>query len=301
MRWLSSLLIPAVAAATLSNIRCMNFYGLETEREGLVCDWRHDPEFYLKKLISEVSLNTVRVPFSYQLIHNNHLTKLDKFMELCSQLGLSVILDYHRTWNTHQGPTPEEGITLQEFVSTWKFVLRRYHHLPALMGVGIFNEIQLGDFIYTNQLHNDVIRALEKEFPNRFYYFAGCPQWGGNCSDMDLVDLPVWNRTLLDVHKYIFSGASNPADWDISIPAKISSDHWFIGETGWKQEDPNQVKWAEGFIQYLRHRGINNVCAWTIAHSWDTGGWFLDDCETFNYDKAKLLKKVWEQPRLRAG
>jgi len=76
---------------------------------------------------------------------------------------------------------------------------------------------------------------------------------------MDLEDMPTWNRTLYEVHKYIFSGASNPPDWDYSIPARVDPDHWYVGETGWKQGDPKQAEWAKGFVHYLKDRHIDNV------------------------------------------
>lgn len=280
----------------LENIRCINYYGFETPFKNLVCSWKNDPEFYLRKLITEMHINTIRLPFSYEYITGNDLSRMDSMISLCRDLNINVILDWHRTWSSHQGAIPEEGITLDIFISAWMNLLDRFKGYHNVVGVGIFNEIQLNnDFAYANNLHTQVITMLEQQFPDRFYYFAGCPSWGGNCSDMHLESLPVWNRTFIEVHKYRFSGRSDRADWDISIPNRIPYNHWFIGEVGWKQEDDRDTTWGMGFMQYLQQRNITNVCLWTIAHSGDTNGWFNDDCMTFNKPKADIImQSIWK-------
>lgn len=288
---ISSLLLFLLNYTNAQPIRCMNFYGLETESQGLVCDWTHEPEWYLKQLSKNLLINTIRLPFSYELIQFHPLTNLDKMMETCKKLRLRVILDYHRTWWSHQGPTPEEGITMQEFIETWITVLRRY---PSVYGVGIFNEIQSDNFTYTMNMHRQVIEAIELAFPNNQYtYFCGCPRWGGDCQYMNLADMPTWDRTFIEVHKYVFSGPSDSPDWDKSMPTSIPASHWFVGEVGWKHGVPEERAWAEGFLSYLNYRNITNLCAWTIAHSGDTEGWWRDDCQTFDWDKASLLNSYF--------
>lgn len=275
----------------MGHLNCMNFYGLETQRMGLVCDWKHEFTWYLDRLINNLSINTIRLPFSYELVKYHSFDLMDNFIRECEVRQLKVILDWHRTWNSHQGPEPEEGITRKEFIGTWIQLLQRY---PNVYGVGIFNEIQNNDFDYANNLHREVITSIETMFPGKFVYFAGCPRWGGDCSLMDLSDMPTWDRTYIEVHKYIFSGESNVKDWDKSIPDRIESSHWFVGEVGWKQGVPEEREWAENFLAYLNHRNITDICAWTIAHSGDTEGWWKDDCETFQWEKASLLSSFWE-------
>lgn len=274
----------------------MNFYGLETPRASLVCDWSHAPTWYLERLQRDLTINTIRIPFSYEYINRGDLHNLDNLINECSRLNMNVILDYHRTWADHQGPTPEEGISMNEFIDTWVKVAQRYQYNEHVMGIGIYNEIQLKeDFAYTMNMHVHVMKSIEAAVPDRYMYFAGCPGWGGNCSMMEpSVYGDLWNRTFIEVHKYIFSGASNFEDWEISMPRNIPSDHWFVGEVGWKQQDKDQREWAERFLAYLRYRRIYNVCAWTIAHSGDTDGWWLDNCETFNWEKAALLQTLWD-------
>jgi len=261
---------------------------------GLVCDWAHPPYWYLDQLIQYMKINTIRLPFSYELVKYNSLGYLDSMMNECKKRGLKVILDWHRTWTSHQGPYPEEGITRDEFLDTWIFLLNRY---PETYGVGVFNEIQGGDYDYAINLHKDTILSIENAFPNKYRYFCGCVKWGGDCSRIDLSDIAdsIWNRTYIEVHKYIFSGPSNLADWEVSMPYHIPPERWFVGEVGWKNDILEERRWAENFLTYLNFRNISNLCAWTIAHSGDTEGWWKDDCENFQWDKASMLNSYWDK------
>lgn len=276
-------------------MRCMNFYGLETPRHGFVCDWQHPPIFYLSMLKQTMGIDTIRLPFSREYVQTNDFFLMDNFIHDCGSLGINIILDYHRTWSSHQGPTPEEGITLDQFIQTWKDVALRYKDYPSVIGIGVFNEYQGTDVSYIINVHNKVIAAIESVIPNKYMYFVGCPKWGGDCERFRLNNFNINNsRLFIEVHKYIFSGASNAADWDISIPSAIPSSNWFIGEMGWKHTVPQEREWAEGFLSYLNKRNISNVCAWTIAHSGDTDGWWKDDCEVFDWSKASVLKTFWD-------
>lgn len=292
--WLVSILMGCLCNSDFGSfqnpIRCMNFYGLETDHMGMVCDWVHDHNWYLDRLVRDMKINTIRLPFSYEYIKFHNTDLMGQVIKSCHDRGLKVILDWHRNWMSHQGPTPEEGISFEEFTTTWIEVLRKF---PNVYGVGIFNEIQLTDFNYANEMHRSVIFAIEREFPNKYYYFAGCVRWGGDCQFMNLFNMPTWNRTFIEVHKYIFSGNSTPVDWDKSIPFTIPPERYFVGEVGWKNDIAEERLWAEKFLSYLSVRNINNLCAWTIAHSGDTEGWWKDDCDSFQYDKAALLLSFW--------
>lgn len=303
---LGFLLLLIGAFAQMPNpIKCINFYGLETPYKNFVCSWKNSPEFYLRRLQQDMGVNTMRLPFSYEYISSGDVARMQEMVELCQRLNISIILDWHRTWSSHQGAIPEEGITLDIFVSAWMNLLERFKSYPNVKGVGIFNEIQLmNDFDYTHKLHSYIIPMLEQQFPNRFSYFVGCPSWGGNCSDIRLEHMPTWNRTYVEVHKYKFSGVSDRADWNISIPERIPPERWFVGEVGWKQAIDSDATWGKGFMQYLQSRKISNVCLWTIAHSGDTDGWFKDDCETFDIDKAReVTSTIWplQKRALRGG
>ena len=279
--------------AIVFQTQCMNFYGLETPRNGLVCDWQHPPRYYLERLKANLSINTIRLPFSYEYVKTGSFDVMDKFMLDTFDLGLHVIFDYHRTWKSHQGPNPEENIKWEDFMGAWKIILDRYDNFTNILGLGVFNELQDNNSTYMNDMHKKFITEIESLYPKRFYYFCGCIGWGGNCSTIDLHDMDEWDRIVYEVHKYSFSGPQSKRDWDISIPTSVPPEHWFVGEIGWRQNDQEQVKWAQDFLAYLQARQITNVCAWTIAHSGDTDGWWKDDCETYDDSKGALLRTLW--------
>lgn len=268
-----------------TQIRCVNFYGIENERGSPVCDWQHAPEWYLKQLQSGFGLNAVRLPYSRDYVMGNHFEKMDAFIQTCQKLGLMVILDYHRTYCTHQGKTPTEGITLGQFLDTHLALLKRYGN--KIWGVSIFNEIQVVDSAYTNRINHMAVNAIESQYPGMYTYFLGCAKWGHDCSG---ITLPVGfeNRSYIDIHQYSFT--DNATERATVFPDRIPSERYFVGEIGGKHED---MPWLQSYLGYLEKRNITNLCFWTIAQSADTGGLWKDDCETVEHEKIELLARFF--------
>jgi len=238
-----------------------------------------------------MGVDTIRLPFSRENVMRNDFYYIDNFIWECGRFDMGVILDYHRTWSDHQGPTPEERITIQDFVDTWVSLAYRYSETKNVLGLDIFNEYQGTNSSYIIDIQNTVIDVIENELPGRYLYFVGCVMWGTDCREFSLSQYNInQDRIFITIHKYIFAGGS---DWDVTIPKDVPSSNWFVGEIGWRHNVPAERKWAEDFINYLKSRGIRNVCAWTIAHSYDTDGWWGDNCETLNIEKTHLLTSVW--------
>lgn len=283
----------------LHPIKCINYYGFETERRKPVCDWVHQPDFYLRTLKEYLEINTIRLPFSYQYVHDDHIEDLDNFVNLTSSYNIQVILDYHRTWANHQGPIPTEGITISKITEVWFKLANRYYQNPFVLGLGIFNEYQGQNTTYLNLYHESIIRYVEKHFPGRYYYFIGCSNWGHDCNNITY-RLPGIreDRILIDFHTYHFTFTSEEKQnleqaIDKQLPLSIPSSNIFVGELGWKQDVSYEKDWAIKTLNHFKSRNISSVCGWTIAHSHDSGGWFNDDCLTFRYDKADILKAYW--------
>jgi hypothetical protein len=266
-------------------IRCVNFYGLETERKCPVCDWQHQPDWYLQKLQDGFGLNTIRLPYSREYVLGGDLTKMDQMIATCNEMGIRVILDYHRTYSTHQGKTPTEGITLGQFMDTHLGLLNRYKE--KVWGVGIFNEIQLTDGNYTDRVNHMMVNAIESQFPGMYTYFLGCANWGHDCSKMTL-PLGLENRSFIDIHQYPFT--DNSTTRGTVFPDRIPSQNYFVGEIGCKDEE---IQWLDAYLEYLESRNISNLCFWTISHSYDTGGLWKDDCNTQIQAKIDLLAEFW--------
>jgi len=287
------LTIPTVS----SIIQGINFYGLETPAKDLVCSWQHPPSYYLQHL-NGLGFNSIRLPFSYEWVSHGDFSKMDAFFVTAKSLNMSIVLDMHRVWSSHQGPNPVEGITMDQFINQWITVISRYQDRPQLTGIDVFNEDQGTDAAAWNTILRQITTSLENRFPGRFYFFCGGTRWGGDISGIDIEDVPFHDRVIYTIHKYVFSSSGDyEKDWDYSfgpyasIPGKVS-----VGEFGWKQDQYDQVQWAIRFIEYLKRRNIRNNYFWTIALSGDTSGLYQDDCQTFQWDKYNLLKGLWNYP-----
>lgn len=278
---LKKLIAMVLIGLTRGSIRCVNFYGIETPRKAPVCDWCHEPKWYLQQLKDGYGLNTVRLPYSREYAKGSDFKQMDLMMDTCKTLGLNVILDYHRTYANHQGSIPTEGITLGEFLDTHIGLLQRYQ--DKVWGVSVFNEIQVNNSRYTNHINHLVVNAIESQFPGKYFYFMGCPNWGHNCSGIT-IPIGFENRSYIDIHQYAFT--DNQTTRSITFPTTIDSDKYFIGEIGAKDEE---MPWFKDQLLYLRDRNISNLCFWTIAHSADTGGLWKDDCNTIEQQKVDLL------------
>jgi hypothetical protein len=266
-------------------IRCVNFYGIETERKAPVCDWMHEPKWYLSKLKEGYGLNTVRLPYSREYAIGNDFKKLDEMIQTCKDLDIRVILDYHRTYSTHQGKTPTEGITLGQFLDTHIGLLNRYG--DKIWGVSIFNEIQIPNGSYTNQINHMAVNAIESQFPGKYHYFLGCAQWGHDCSEMTIPS-GFENRSFIDIHQYPFT--DNQTTRATVFPDRIPPSNYFVGEIGCKNEE---IPWLRSYLDYLESRNISNLCFWTISHSSDTGGLWKEDCNTIEQPKIDLLAEFF--------
>lgn len=278
------LLIPLVLGTP---IRCVNFYGIETERKAPVCDWCHEPRWYLQQLKDGYGLNTIRLPYSREYAAGNDFKKMDNLIDTCNKMDIRVILDYHRTYSTHQGKTPTEGITLGQFLDTHVGLLQRYG--DKIWGVSVFNEIQIDDGDYTNRINHMVVNAIESQFPGKYRYFLGCAQWGHDCSRI-ILPAGFENRSYIDIHQYAFT--DNATTRTITFPDRIPASNYFIGEIGAKTEE---MPWLKNYLEYLEARNISNLCFWTIAHSADTGGLWKDNCDTIDQAKIDLLAEFFNQ------
>lgn len=289
MLWIVLLGLPAIHGASVT--KCINFYGLETEQARFVCSWKHPPNYYLDILSKELQVNTVRLPFSGDYVKAGKWNAMDGFFVAAQEFNMTVILDWHRNTKTKQSASPLTDFSYSEWKELWFETLHRYQDYPNLKGVGLYNEFQMADPTYVFDTQFQLVEDLEREFPNRWKYYMGCPTWGTNCSGIEAYQSnPLWPRIMMEVHKYPFNqGAWDETSWDETIPTSVNSSQWFVGEIGWDHE----TGWETNFLGYLNTRGIYNLCFWTIAHSHDTGGLWQDDCETPEFKKSIDLKKYW--------
>jgi Cellulase (glycosyl hydrolase family 5) len=260
--------------------RCVNFYGLEVPQRKFVCSWKHDPAWYLEKMKTNIHIDSVRLPFSYEYVSCSNMTDMDNFIDTCGKMGLQVILDYHRGYEDHQGPSPvEPGITKDMWINLLLTVLDRYEDKPHVKAIGLFNEFQGFDIKSSEDLQTEAVQAIEDAFPGRYDYMLSCIDWGKNCTNM-------WNtvpnnRSYVEMHSYGFSVGKPP-----TAKQKV-----FVGEIGWM---PNQTDNVNQFKNIVMKKRIKDICLWTVAHSSDTKGLYQDDCETLNQDIADTFNSFFE-------
>lgn len=291
MKWL--LLLSCLAQVSSHIIKGISIYGLETESRDFVCSWKHPVDYYIDQ-VKNLGFNTLRLPFSYQYVQENNFQKMDQFMWVANDRNMSIILDFHRVWSSHQGPDPfEGGVTMDQFVQCWLTVLYRYSEYPCLQHINSFNEYQGTDAEFVNNYSRILFTNIEYYFPERFNYWITGTRWASDLRGINIEDVPFNDRVGYSCHKYPFSGTADEKDWDATIPSN-DTEKLVIGEWGWMEDKPEQVTWAKKFIKYLRKRGIQHSCYWTIARSHDTGNLWQDDCEYIKWGNFELLKTLWD-------
>jgi endoglucanase len=276
-------------------IKGINWFGFETEYKNLMCVWVHDIEWNLRKM-KEIGFNYIRLPFSEEFVKEGNWENMDAFFKLSNELQLNVVLDFHRLHSTHQSFQPYDQVySFDDFLFSWKKILDRYQHYENLLAIDIWNEYQGNNYVEWNNLARQIVSFIEAHFPDRFEYFIGGTNWGGNIHYMDLSDLSFSNRIRYSVHKYWFSD-SEPYEekWNYSF-----GDHTpvvNVGEWGYKSDVQNEVEWAFNFVDYLIEKNLRDTFFWTWSwNSGDTGGLLFQDCEGIDTKKLNLLKKLWDE------
>lgn len=271
-------------------IRGLNMYGLETEHASLACDWVSTYDEMLDN-VQKLGFNTVRLPFSHDYLHNTDMATMDSFFEAVLKTNIGVVLDFHRIVNYQQSPKPyDDQHPFEMFINDWIFILDRYKYNSHLIGVDIFNEFQSDDENEWNTLATQVVKAIENNFPYRFFYMVGCVSWGSHCHGVH-VDLPFQERIYYSIHRYVWHGGNSYSSWDEQFG--YQGNKMIVGEFGAKSDLPNQMDWFKDFLVYLKSRDIENSFFWTYAVSGDTGGIYMDDCKTLEIEKMKLLWAYW--------
>lgn len=269
--------------------RCVNFYGLEVPQQKFVCSWKHDPSWYLDQMIKNIQINSVRIPYSYQYASSSDLEELDFLVDACSSRNLSVILDYHRGFSDHQGPSPvEPGITKDMWIDMLLFIAERFKEKSAVKAIGLFNEFQGFDRTEAEGLQREAVDLIELAYPERYEYMLGCVDWGKDCTDM-WNTLPN-NRCWIEIHSYGFAEGKLPQNRH-----KI-----FVGEFGWRS---SQKDLFDSFKRKLKARRIKDICLWTLAYSSDTDTLYKDDCETVDTAIQNDFNSLfeWSQPQCLRG
>ena len=289
-------LFTGAAALNTSIIRGVSWFGFETQDRNLQCLWTHDLQWNLAKM-TELGFNSIRLPFSYDFVAAGKWERMDEFFDAVQKTNLSVALDFHRIDDTHQSAKPyNDRVSFDNFLEAWNTILGRYHTVKNLVAVDTFNEYQSQDYVEWNNLARQIVNFIEKRYPERFTYYVGGTQWGGNIHYVNLDDLAfAKTRIKYSIHMYWFSIQQEPLEegWDFSF-----GDHdrlvINVGEWGFISSSQKETDWAIRFLAWLKKKGIFNSYLWTWSwNSGDTQGTLKEDCHTVDEKKMTILRSYW--------
>jgi len=292
MKWLGLLL--STLPFSYGVIKGSSIFGLETQLQNTDYSWEHPASFYIDEL-GRRGFNYLRVPFSAGYVKRGDFSVMDEVFNSATKNNMNVLLDWHRNLDVGFQGDWLEGISFDDYLTTYKSLINRYLWNPQLRMIGLFNEYKGMDAVFWTQQMEKVVLDLEQTFPNRFIWVIGCPQWSGNCHDMDWSHLPFYDRVRYDCHKYIFSIGGDrdyEEDWSFSFPKDHSKV--IIGEWGFFSQKQEQVQWAQRFVKWLKQHNIHDSFFWvSVSNSGDTGGLWIDG-KTFDETKYAILKDLWD-------
>lgn len=282
--------LPTISAI----IRGLSTFGMETEYMDFMCSWAHPIDWHVSK-IKELGFTHLRVPFSYDYVTSSDWHSLDTLFDAAYNEDLNVTLDFHRLEKTHQSAKPYNSrVSFDMFLDAWWTILDRYRDYPNLEALDIFNEYQSDNYEEWNNLARQIVSFIEAFYPDRYKYYVGGTQWGGNLQFVDLSDMGCSDRIYYTIHKYHFSDTEPLEEaWNVSF----GSQKWIVnvGEWGFMSDHPDQVDWANRFVDWLLSVNIRDSYFWCYSwNSGDTGGLLKEDCTTIDEVKMDLLRRYWE-------
>jgi hypothetical protein len=295
MRWDVLLLSVLPYSWGKAEIRGCSLFGLETELKQIDCSWVHPSSFYIEEL-GKQDFNYLRIPFSGEYVRNNNFQVMDEIFESASRWNMSICLDWHRNINANQDDWLEH-VDLNEYYRLYEIIINRYKHHSILEMVSLFNEYKGNNEVFWQEQMGQVVSHFEEKYPQRFLWLIGCPQWSSQCNNMDWSHYPFANRIYVDHHKYFFQYPNDPKGWDASFYK--NHKQVIIGEWGYFSDRPEQVQWANAFVNWMLQNNITNTFFWvSVSNSGDTGGMWKQ-CEVFEETKYQLLRKLWGLTNLR--
>nr|AZP54316.1 thermoactive glycoside hydrolase family 5 endoglucanase [uncultured archaeon] len=298
--------------------------------------------------VKRLGFNAVRLPFcsesikpgtkpnpnkiNYELNPDlKNLTSLEimeRIISYANELGIYVLLDYHRIgcayieplWYTDEYPE-------EQYIADWVFLAERFGRYPNVIGADIKNEPHdeaswgTGDETDFRLFAERVGKAILEKAPHWLIFVEGVQHahvpeidsknpypcfWGENL--MGVREYPVRlpeGKVVYSPHVYGPSVYEMPYFRDSSFPDNLP-EIWelhfgylkdlnytlVIGEWGGNYEGKDKV-WQDKFSEWLVEKGIHDFFYWCLnPESGDTKGIFLDDWKTVNWEKMRVIYRV---------
>ena len=259
------------AAGHTVQIAGVNWFGFESSTLAPHGLWTRGYQDMMDQMV-ELGFNTIRLPFSSEMLHTNAapngidfnknpdlrglsaLQIMDKIVDYAGEVGLKIILDHHRS-NSGAG-TSENGLwynsqyTQAGWVADWKMLAARYADDPAVIGADLHNEPYNGtwgggganDWAMAAETAGNAIGTVN---PNWLIFVEGVGTyngqnywWGGNLMGVRdrPIDLALDNKLVYSAHDYPNSVYEQPwfqgADFPANLPAKFDQMWGYIYREG---------------------------------------------------------------------
>ncbi|HQS18297.1 Calx-beta domain-containing protein [Reyranella sp.] len=249
----------------------VNWFGFESSTFAPHGLWTRGYKDMMDQMV-DLGFNTIRLPFSSEMLHTNAapngidfnknpdltglsaLQIMDKIVDYAGQVGLKIILDHHRS-NAGAG-TSDNGLwydgqyTQASWVADWKMLAARYADDPTVIGADLHNEPHNGtwgggganDWALAAETAGNAIGTVN---PNWLIFVEGVGTykgesywWGGNLMGVRdrPIDLALDDRLVYSAHDYPNSVYKQPwfqgADFPANLPAKFDQMWGYIYKEG---------------------------------------------------------------------
>lgn len=252
------------------------------------------------KRIASWDFDHVRIPFDYNIFEDEEkgFSILDKAVSDCSELGLNVVLDLHKTkgFSFDDYGEDEKGFFDSEeyqeyFYRLWEKLAARYGKYHETVAFELLNEITSKEYITMwNRIAKTAIVRIRKYAPHTFILVGSYEN--NSVTTVDALENPYDKNVVYNFHFYeplVFthqgaywtdridpekrmsyseSGCCEQYFEDMFIPAvkKAEKDglKLYCGEFGMidRVGSDDALKWFEGIGKVFDKYGIGH-CAWT--------------------------------------
>ncbi|WP_297487630.1 glycoside hydrolase family 5 protein [Thermococcus sp.] len=256
---------------------------------------------------------------------------MEKIVSYANTIGLYVLLDYHRIGCTEIEPLwYTENYTEDQYIKDWLFLARTFGKYPNVIGADLKNEPHgpagwgtgdKRDFrLFAERAGGEILKVA----PHWLIFVEGTQYTHVPRIDSEIEKngwWTFWGENLMGVREYpvrlpkgkvVYSPhvygpsvymmdyfkspdfpANMPAIWNAHFGYLTDLNYTIaIGEWGGTYRGLDKV-WQDSFVQWLLGKRIYNFFYWCLnPESGDTGGIFLDDWKTVNWEKMRLIYRL---------
>lgn len=256
------------------------------------------------------------------------LQLLDKLVQKAEKRGMKIILDRHRPTSSGQAERwYTQSVPEKTWIKDWSMLAKRYLANDTVIGADLHNEPHgsvcwgcgdsASDWRLAAERAGNAILAVNPDWlivvegvDANVKGQSGSYWWGGNLKGVRKypVRLKEPNQLVYSPHDYGPGVSSQPWFTDQKFPANLPSvweANWgyihkekiapiLLGEFGGRSVDSasKEGKWQNALVDYI---GKNDLywTYWSLnPNSGDTGGLLLDDWQTWNKPKQKMLARI---------